>query len=77
MPVDTEDFIDRDLDKLDEYRAAERDLQGLRVEILGLEARIVASRPGCPRSIRRRSTPKDSARSSSTRGRDRRTTKSN
>jgi tetratricopeptide (TPR) repeat protein len=46
MPIDTEDFIDRDLDKLEEYRAAERDLQGLRVEILGLEARIVASRSG-------------------------------
>jgi len=46
MPIDTEDFIDRDLDKLAEYRAAERDLQGLRVEILGLEARIVASRSG-------------------------------
>ncbi len=46
MPVETEDFIDRDFEKLDEYRAAERDLQGLRVEILGLEARIVASRTG-------------------------------
>jgi hypothetical protein len=46
MPVDTEDFIDRDFEKLEEYRAAERDLQGLRVEILGLEARIVASRTG-------------------------------
>ena len=46
MPTDTEDFIDRDLDKLEEYRTAERDLQGLRVEILGLEARIVASRSG-------------------------------
>ena len=46
MPVDTEDFIDRDLEKLEEYRAAERSLQGLRVEILGLEARVVASRTG-------------------------------
>jgi tetratricopeptide (TPR) repeat protein len=46
MPVDTEDFVDRDFEKLREYRAAERDLQGLRVEILGLEARIVASRTG-------------------------------
>jgi tetratricopeptide (TPR) repeat protein len=46
MPVDTEDFIDRDSEKLEEYRAAERSLQGLRVEILGLEARIVASRTG-------------------------------
>jgi len=46
MPVETEDFIERDLGKLEEYRAAERDLQGLRVEILGLEARIVASRSG-------------------------------
>jgi tetratricopeptide (TPR) repeat protein len=46
MPVETEDFIDRDFDKLEEYRVAERDLQGLRVEILGLEARIVASRTG-------------------------------
>lgn len=44
MPVDTEDFVDRDLEKLDEYRALERELQGLRVEILGLEARIVASK---------------------------------
>ncbi len=46
MPVETEDFIDRDFEKLDEYRTAERDLQGLRVEILGLEARVVASRTG-------------------------------
>lgn len=46
MPVDTEDFIERDLEMLEQYRAAERDLQGLRVEILGLEARIVASRTG-------------------------------
>jgi hypothetical protein len=46
MPVDTEEFVDRDFEKLEEYRAAERDLQGLRVEILGLEARIVASRAG-------------------------------
>jgi len=38
MPVETEDFIERDLGKLEEYRAAERDLQGLRVEILGLES---------------------------------------
>ena len=46
MPTDTEDFIERDLQMLEQYRAAERDLQGLRVEILGLEARIVASRSG-------------------------------
>jgi tetratricopeptide (TPR) repeat protein len=46
MPMQTEDFIERDLEKLEEYRTAERDLQGLRVEILGLEARIVASRAG-------------------------------
>jgi tetratricopeptide (TPR) repeat protein len=46
MPVETEDFIDRDLEKLEEYRLAERELQGLRVEILGLEARVVASRTG-------------------------------
>jgi tetratricopeptide (TPR) repeat protein len=46
MPVDTEDFIERDLELLEEYREAERELQGLRVEILGLEARIVASRRG-------------------------------
>ena len=44
MPIDTEDFVDRDLEMLEQYRAAERDLQGLRVEMLGLEARIVASR---------------------------------
>jgi len=46
MPVETEDFTDRDLEKLEEYRLAERELQGLRVEILGLEARVVASRTG-------------------------------
>ena len=46
MPVETEDFIDRDSEKLEEYRLAERELQGLRVEILGLEARIVASKTG-------------------------------
>ena len=46
MPVDTEGFIERDLGTLEEYRAAERDLQELRVEILGLEARIVASQHG-------------------------------
>ena len=46
MPIETEDFIDRDFDKLEEYRLAERELQGLRVEILGLAARIVASRTG-------------------------------
>jgi tetratricopeptide (TPR) repeat protein len=46
MPVGTEDFIDRDFEKLEEYRAAERELQALRVEILGLEARVVASRTG-------------------------------
>jgi tetratricopeptide (TPR) repeat protein len=46
MPTETEDFIDRDFEQLKEYRLAERDLQGLRVEILGLEARIVASRTG-------------------------------
>jgi len=46
MPVDTEDFVDRDFEKLREYRAAERALQGLRVELLGLEARIVASKTG-------------------------------
>ena len=48
MPVDTEDFVDRDMERLGEFRAAERDLQRLRVEILGLEARIVASRAGLP-----------------------------
>ncbi|MCZ6805329.1 MAG: tetratricopeptide repeat protein [Deltaproteobacteria bacterium] len=46
MPVDTEDFVERDFEELDEYRALGRELQGLRVEILGLEARIVASRTG-------------------------------
>ena len=48
MPVDTEDFVDRDMERLGEFRAAERDLHGLRIEILGLEARIVASRAGLP-----------------------------
>jgi hypothetical protein len=46
MPVDTEEFIERDLDVLEQFREAEGELQGLRVEILGLEARIVASRRG-------------------------------
>lgn len=46
MPVETEGFIDRDLERIEQYRTAERDLQALRVEILGLEARIVASRAG-------------------------------
>ena len=46
MPVDTEDFVERDMDVLEQYRAAEGELQNLRVEILGLEARIVASRQG-------------------------------
>ncbi len=46
MPVDTEDFVDRDLETLEEYRALERELHGLRIEILGLEARIVASKIG-------------------------------
>ena len=48
MPADTEDFVDRDMERLGEYRAAEHDLQALRIEILGLEARIVASRAGVP-----------------------------
>ena len=48
MPVDTEEFIDRDLVLLGEYREAEGDLNNLRVEILGLEARIVASRSAIP-----------------------------
>ncbi len=46
MPVETEDFVERDLEKLAEYQAAERELQQLRVEMLGLEARIVASKVG-------------------------------
>ncbi|MGD8317714.1 MAG: tetratricopeptide repeat protein [Myxococcales bacterium] len=46
MPVKTEDFVARDMEQLEEYRAAERKLQALRVEILGLEARIVASQRG-------------------------------
>ena len=48
MPVGTEDFVDRDLEVLEQYRAAERDLQALRIEILGLEARIVASHRALP-----------------------------
>lgn len=48
MPIETEGFIDRDFAKLAEYRSAERDLQNLRIELLGLEARIVASRAGLP-----------------------------
>ncbi|MEM7136823.1 MAG: tetratricopeptide repeat protein [Myxococcota bacterium] len=46
MPVDTEEFVERDFEEIDKYRALERELQGLRVEILGLEARIVASKNG-------------------------------
>jgi tetratricopeptide (TPR) repeat protein len=46
MPLDTEDFVERDLEELETYRAAGRDLQALRVEMLGLEARMVASRTG-------------------------------
>ncbi len=46
MPVNTEDFVDRDFEELEEYRNAERKLQALRVEILGLEARITASKTG-------------------------------
>jgi TolA-binding protein len=46
MPVRTEDFVERDLSELETYRAAARDLQALRVEMLGLEARIVASKTG-------------------------------
>jgi tetratricopeptide (TPR) repeat protein len=48
MPVDTEDFIDRDLGMLQQYRDAEGNLNDLRVELLGLEARIVASRTSIP-----------------------------
>jgi tetratricopeptide (TPR) repeat protein len=46
MPVATEDFVARDMERLDQYRTAERNLQALQVEILGLEARIVASQSG-------------------------------
>jgi len=46
MPVDTEDFTGRDLEELEAFRKSERDLQALRVEILGLEARITASKTG-------------------------------
>lgn len=46
MPLDTEDFVERDLDELETYRAAGRELQALRVEMLGLEARMVASKTG-------------------------------
>lgn len=46
MPVKTEDFVARDMEQLAAYRAAEGELQALRVEILGLEARIVASQRG-------------------------------
>lgn len=58
MPVDTEDFVDRDMERLAEFRAAERDLQGLRIEILGLEARIVASRTGLPSIDPQKADPK-------------------
>lgn len=48
MPVDTEEFVDRDLETIEHFRAAEGDLTALRVEMLGLEARIVASRATLP-----------------------------
>jgi tetratricopeptide (TPR) repeat protein len=48
MPVDTEEFVDRDLEMIEEFRKAEGDLTALRVEMLGLEARIVASRSTLP-----------------------------
>ena len=44
MPVDEEDFAERDGPSLDRYRALEGQLQDLQVGILGLEARIVAAR---------------------------------
>ena len=46
LPVDTEGFVDRDFDEIAKYRALEKELQNLRVEMLGLEARIVASQTG-------------------------------
>ncbi|MEM7433556.1 MAG: tetratricopeptide repeat protein [Myxococcota bacterium] len=46
MPVNTEEFVERDFEEIDKFRALERQLQDLRVEILGLEARIVASKNG-------------------------------
>ncbi len=48
LPVETEDFIDRDLGTIEQFRKAEGDLTALRVEMLGLEARIVASRSALP-----------------------------
>lgn len=46
MPVATEEFVERDFEEIDQYRDLEGELQGLRVEILGLEARITASKNG-------------------------------
>ena len=46
MPTQTEDFVERDFERLAQYRTLEGELQALRVEILGLEARIVASKTG-------------------------------
>lgn len=43
LPIDEEDFVERDGEILDRYQDLERQLGKLRVEILGLEARIVAS----------------------------------
>ncbi len=43
LPIDEEDFVERDGEILDRYRDLERQLTKLQVEILGLEARIVAS----------------------------------
>ena len=43
LPVDEEDFVLRDGVELDEYRALQRALKSLRVEVQGLEARMVAA----------------------------------
>ena len=43
LPVEDEDFAERDGTELDKYRALERDIRAMRVEIQGLRARKVAA----------------------------------
>lgn len=43
MPTNEDDFIHRDDQLLNRYRALQRELAGLEVELMGMEARIVAT----------------------------------
>ena len=62
MPVDTEDFIDRDFDKLEEYRLAERELQGCVSKSSGSKPASSHRGRGWLPSIPRRSTERRCAR---------------